>query len=296
MEYKDYYKVLGVDKKASQSEIKKKFRKLAIQYHPDKNPDNAEAERKFKEVNEAYEVLGDSEKRKKYDELGANWKHYDQFKHAGAGRQYQYSGDFDEFFGRGGGFSDFFNAFFGGGGFGSTSGAFGGEAFRGRTHRPSQTTGELHLSFDESFKGVTKVINVGGEKIRLKIKPGAQDGQKLKARGKGKGGGDLIITLRVASPSGMKRQGNNLEVQMEVPLTKAVLGGKLKLDTPHGALMVPVAKGTQPGKKLRLKGKGMPDYDRPGSYGDLIVEVGVRIPRNLSDREEQLYRQLDELS
>lgn len=298
MDYKDYYKILGVDKKASQADIKKKFRKLAVKYHPDKNPDNPEAEAKFKEVNEAYEVLGDPEKRKKYDELGANWKQYEQFQRAGGQRTYQYSGDFSDIFGGGGGFSDFFNSFFGGGGFGSTGSAFSQDSPFGsqtRRSRAASSQATLPLSFDEAFHGVKKVIQLNGNKIRLNIKAGALDGQKLKVSGKGSRGGDLIITLKVGKPTGYEVDGLNLIKKLDVDLYTAVLGGKMEVNTPHGKINMPVAKGSQSGKKLRLKGKGMPDYKNPGKYGDLIVELQIQVPTNLSEKEVSLFKELEKL-
>ena len=308
MNYKDYYKILGVDKKATQPEIKKKFRKLALKYHPDKNPDDKAAEDKFKDVNEAYEVLGDPEKRKKYDELGANWKQYEHFRnagaHAGGGgqRQYHYSGDFSDFFGQGGGgFSDFFNSFFGGGGFSGTRGAFTGEENpferqQRRTSRRPSSQATLPLSFEEAFHGVAKVVQIDGEKVRMNIKPGAYNGQKLKLRGKGQGGGDLIITLQVAPPAGYQVDGLNLTKTVAVDLYTAVLGGKIEVDTPHGRVNMPITKGTQSGKKLRLKGKGLPDYDQKGKYGDLVLEVRITIPQHLSKKEEELFTELKKLS
>lgn len=308
MNYKDYYKTLGLDKKAPQADIKKKFRKLAIKYHPDKNPDDPKAEEKFKEVNEAYEVLGDPEKRKKYDELGANWKQYENFQNAGGRRPgggqrtYQYSGDYGDFFGgsAGGGFSDFFNSFFGGGGFEGTGGAFGGQEspFGGRSRRPARPANSqatLPLSFQEAFSGVGKVVELDGKKIRLNIKAGVKDGQKLKVSGKGRNGGDLIITLQVPSPSGYELNGLNLTKKVDVDLYTAVLGGKIEVDTLHGKLNMPIAKGTQSGKKLRLKGKGMPDYDKQGSFGDLILEVQIAVPTNLTDKEIELFKALEKI-
>lgn len=302
MDYKDYYKILGVDKGASQADIKKKFRKLAIKYHPDKNPDNAAAEAKFKEVNEAYEVLGDPEKRKKYDELGANWKQYEQFQRAGGGRggqrTYQYSGDFSDMFGGGGGFSDFFNSFFGGGGFSGTGSAFSQDSPFGSQRRRSaavNTQATLPLSFEEAFNGVKKVVQIDGEKIRLNIKAGARDQQKLKVAGKGRNGGDLIITLQVGAPVGYEVEGLNLIKKLDVDLYTAVLGGKMDVDTPHGKVSIPIAKGSQSGKKLRLKGKGMPNYDQPNNFGDLIVELQIRVPTKLSQKEVDLFKELQNL-
>ncbi len=299
MDYKDYYKILGVDKKATQAEIKKKFRKLAIQFHPDKNPDNPKAEQRFKEVNEAYEVLGDADKRKKYDELGANWKHYDQFKAQGSGRgrgrQYQYSGDFADFFGQsGGGFSDFFKTFFGGSGFGSTSNGFGRQSGFHVHRQPSSTTakGELNLSFEEAFTGTSKTIQINGDKVRLAIKPGAKDGQKLKLSGKGHHGGDLILNLRVNPSKKYKLDGLNISSNIPVDLYTAVLGGKVEVESPKGKFLLSIPAGTSSGKRFRLKGKGMPKYGSPAESGDFIAEVKIEIPKQLSEKEIKLFEEL----
>lgn len=302
MDYKDYYRVLGVSKKATQAEIKKKFRKLAVQYHPDKNPDDAKAETKFKEANEAYEVLGDPEKRKKYDELGSNWKQYDQYKNARqGGRQgnYQYSGDYGDFFGgsHGGGFSDFFNSFFGGGGFSSGRSAAGGAGFgqRPQAKRTGTAKGHLNLSFDEAFHGVDKTIQLNGNKIKLNISPGAKDGQKLKVKGKGPQGGDLIIELKVGNSPAYQLEGLNLIGPLEIDYYTATLGGKANVKTPHGSFALSIALGTSGGKKLRLKGKGMPEYGKKGVFGDFIGEIKISVPTNLSSKEKELLEELRQL-
>jgi len=303
MDYKDYYKILGVDKKASQAEIKKRFRKLAIQYHPDKNPDDAKAENRFKEVNEAYEVLGDAEKRKKYDELGSNWKHYDQYKNAqrgGRAGSYQYSGEYSDFFGgsRGGGFSDFFNSFFGGGGFSSARGAAGsGSPFgqQSKARRSVTARGHLNLTFEEAFQGVSKTVQINGDKIRLNISPGAKDGQKLKVTGKGPQGGDVIIELKVGKSADYKLDGLNLLGKVNVDFYTATLGGKAQVKTPHGTLSLAIAPGTNSGKKLRLKGKGMPEYGKNGVFGDFIAEIRITVPAKLSTREKKLIEELRKL-
>jgi curved DNA-binding protein len=297
MDYKDYYKILGVPKSASQAEIKKKFRKLAVKYHPDKNEGDESAEQQFKEVNEAYEVLGDAEKRRRYDELGANWKHYDQYqqaKQSGQQRTYQYSGDYSDFFGGGGGFSDFFNSFFGGGsGFAGGSGfSSGGSSFRSKRPKPAASSASLNLTFDEAFQGVAKVVQIDGKKIRLNIKPGSYDGQKIKLSGRGQGGGDLIITLRVEKSNQYDIQGTDLKGKAEMDVATAALGGKLTVNTPHGKVSVPISPGTQPDKKLRLKGKGFPVYGRQGSFGDFIVEVKVKIPSSLTNEQKELFKEL----
>lgn len=309
MEYKDYYNILSVSKNASQDEIRKAYRKLAVKYHPDKNPGDSQAEERFKEINEAYEVLRDPEKRKKYDRLGANWK---QFQHEGAGgfdfsrfgggapggESFYFEGDLGDLFGEGGegGFSDFFKTFFGN--FGASPGGF-------RTCRPktrgSDLKTELEISLQEAYHGTSRILNINGRKIRISIKPGAYTGQELRIKGKGAQGshggdsGNLYITLKVRPIEGCMVQGNDLVMKADVDLYTAVLGGKLTLDTPAGKLNVPVPAGSQNGSKLRLKGKGMPVYNRPGSYGDLYVQLYVVIPRNLTPEETRLFSRLKDL-
>lgn len=297
MEYKDYYQTLGVDKKATQSDIKKAYRKLALKYHPDKNEGNAAAEAKFKEVSEAYEVIGDPEKRKKYDELGANWKQYENAGFQGSyGRQtHQRPGGYEEFEFGGQGFSDFFNSFFGGGG-------FSGNPFsesRRTVRKGRDIQAELQLNFAEAYHGVSKTVSINGSKIRLKIKKGIQDGQKLKVAGKGqqvRGGqpGDLYITVRVLQNGGFEISGLDLYGKIEVPIADAILGGKVEAMTPEGKIAITVPAGTQGGRKFRLKGKGMSDYKTPAIQGDLILEAAITVPKDLSPEERDFFRQMRE--
>jgi len=294
MDYKDYYKVLGVSKSASQAEIKKKFRKLAVKYHPDKNKDDPSAEDKFKEINEAYEVLGDAKKRKQYDELGANWKNYQQYQNTGFGgggsRSYQYSGDINDFFGGSGGFSDFFNTFFGGGG-----AAFQG-AQRNRKSATKPSTAELSISFDEALNGGEKMVLIGEKRVRLNLKPGMQDGQKLNLKGKGPHGNDLHIVLKVKPSSIYEKKDLDLYSILRVDAYTAALGGKVDLITPYGQTRVAIPQGTSGGKKLRLKGKGYPQYKNPAVKGDLIVDIRIDIPKSLSSRQKELFTQLKKAS
>ena len=307
MNYKDYYKILGVSKKATQAEIKKAYRKLAVKYHPDKNPDNTEAENKFKEANEAYEVLGDAEKRKKYDQMGANWKQYEQYASAqgGQGRQYQHAGNFEDAFG-GGGFSDFFNMFFGGGGASPFGDSFGGGSSRRstraqRTVKGSDYETQMNISLYEAYHGTSRTLSVEGKKIRIKIKPGSYSGQKLKVTGKGgasrTGGaaGDLYIKLNVADQPPFTRKDDDLITEVNVDITAAALGQKVTVPTMQGNVSTSLPKGIQSGKKLRLKGKGMPVYGKEGSFGDLLVEVKVETPANLTEKEEKLLLELQKL-
>ncbi|MFW6289652.1 MAG: DnaJ C-terminal domain-containing protein [Mariniphaga sp.] len=320
MNYKDYYQTLGVSKDASQDDIKKAYRKLAVKYHPDKNPENEEAEERFKEISEAYEVLRDPEKRKKYDKLGANWKQYESagagaydYSRAGAGApgggSYYFEGDLGDLFGQagaGGGFSDFFNAFFGGGagtqaGFGGGAGPQTGFGGRSRSFKGSDLQAEMEITLYEAYHGTSRILNVDDEKLRINIKPGAYNGQELRLKGKGAPGpgggerGDIYIKIKVTAGDEYHVEGQNLTQKIDVDLYTAVLGGKKEINTLAGKLNVPVPKGSQNGSKLRLKGKGMPVYNSPGKFGDLYIELNVTIPKNLSAEEIQLFKKLKEL-
>lgn len=303
MDYKDYYKILGVKKSDTQAEIKKKYRKLAVKYHPDKNPDNKQAEEKFKEINEAYEVLGDPEKRKKYDELGENWRHFQQgggqgdfdwskWQQPGGGQSYYYEGDPSDLFGEGG-FSDFFQSMFGQGGGGRRSA-------RGGAHKGQDYQADIQLTLEEAYHGSARVLELHGGKIRIKTKPGTKDGQKLRIKGKGAPGinggpsGDLYLNMHVLPQHLYKRDGDNLKQTKSIDLFTAVLGGKIEVNTFTGPLRVNVSAGTQNREVLRLKGKGMPVYGKDNKYGDMLVEINVNIPKNLSSEEMKLFEELKE--
>ena len=313
MDYKDYYKILGVAKTASGDEIKKAYRKLAVKYHPDKNPGDKAAEEKFKEISEANEVLSDPEKRKLYDQLGANWKQYKdagydpsanggkaRYSQAGPGEQYYYEfeGDPTEFFGNGGsGFSDFFESFFGGGsrkgrGF-SGSGGFSGF---GADIPGNDLAGEISISLQEAYTGTERIVDLGSEKIKLKIKPGAYTGLKLRAKGKGEKGrggkaGDLFITVNVSPHPVYERKGDDLYMEAPVDLFTALLGGKQEINTLSGKVNITIPEGTQNGKQLRLKGKGMPVYGKQ-AHGDLYVKLQVKLPEKLTDEQKELIKRL----
>jgi len=314
MEYKDYYKILGVSKSATQDEIKKAYRKLAVKYHPDKNEGDKAAEEKFKEISEAYEVLGDPEKRKKYDELGANWKHFQETGFDGFGGRggapgggsyyYTFQGDPSDLFG--GGFSDFFEAFFGGGGFsgrqGRSSRRGGASAFSsmfGREVPGQDLEGELHISLDEAYHGTSRIVKVGREKIRVKIKPGAYDGLKLRVRGKGEKSrsghaGDLYLTVRVEKHPLFERKGDDLYVELPVDMYTALLGGKVQVRTMDGMVNMKIPEGVKNGQLLRLKGKGMPRYDSNG-HGDLFARVKIVMPEKLTREQKELLVKMREL-
>ncbi len=303
MEYKDYYKILGVDKRASQEEIKKAYRKLAIKLHPDKNPGNKEAEEKFKQISEANEVLSDPEKRKKYDALGENWKHFQQ---AGTdrgfngrqsrqprGQTFYYEGDPSEVFGEGN-FSDFFNNFFGG---------MGSEAGKRNTpYRGHDFQAEVEITLEEAYHGTTRILQLNEEKIRIKIKPGVQDGQTLRIKGKGssdgKGStpGDLYLQIKIQPHHIYHREGENIKQVLRIDLYTAVLGGKTDINTFSGPLKITIPAGVQNGRLLRLKGKGMPVYDSQGQFGDMLVQIEVSIPENLTTEQRELFQKLRDLS
>jgi curved DNA-binding protein len=306
MEYRDYYKILEVDKKASQDEIKKNYRKLARKYHPDRNPDNPKAEDKFKELQEAYEVLKDPEKRKKYDQLGSNWKQYEhagsgahgfsQWANAGGGRQYR--SNFDDVFGGGGGFSDFFEQFFGGG-YGRNQG-FGGRG----GHAPSKGQdyeARLKLNLSDVYHGTSTVLNLDSNKVKVNLKPGLKDGQTLRLKGKGApspaGGahGDLLLKVSVVNNTAFKQEGIDLYLDQEVDLYTAMLGGKVTVNTLSTPITINLPAETPNGKTLRLKGKGMPVYGKTDSFGDLYLNIKIKLPQKLSDEEITLFRKLADL-
>jgi curved DNA-binding protein len=299
MDYKDYYKILGVDKKASQEEIKKAYRKLAVKYHPDKNRDNKEAEEKFKLANEANEVLSDPKKRKKYDELGENWR---QYEHAGTGHGgraggngrtggYTYEGDFGDMFGQGSGtsgFSDFFEQFFAGRG-GRPS---GGADFKGQDYES-----EMEITLEEAYHGGNRLIQLENEQLRITTKPGAYEDQLLRIKDKGGRGskdrhGDLYVRVRVQPHPQFARKGDDLYTTNNIDVYTAVLGGSTIVNTLNGQLKVKIPSGTQSGKVIRIKGKGMPVYGKSNMFGDLYVELHVHLPEVLTDKQRQLFEQL----
>ncbi|MFW5761538.1 MAG: DnaJ C-terminal domain-containing protein [Cyclobacteriaceae bacterium] len=306
MDYKDYYKILGVEKSASQDEIKKAYRKLAVKYHPDKNKDDKQAEERFKEIAEAYEVLKDPQKRQQYDRLGSNWKHYQQtgFEDFGnfGGRGYGgVQGDpFADVFGQSG-FSDFFESFFGKGfNQGRGAGAYdSGFATGGyRAQKGNDYEADFVLSLEQAYHGSTKLLNVEDKKIKLKIKPGVKDGQKLRIKGKGGPGinggqpGDVYLNINVQDDPRFERKGDDLYREEKVNLYTMILGGKIQIDTLKGSINFTIPAGTENGKKFRLKGLGMPVYDRNGQFGDLYVTAMADLPKNLSKEEIALFEKL----
>ena len=302
MEYKDYYKILGVDKKASQDEIKKAFRKLAVKYHPDKTKGDKNAEEKFKEANEANEVLSNPEKRKKYDELGQHWNQYrdaganeNPFGGTGFGQRRRQTTNQDYGGFGSSGFSDFFEQFFGG--------SFGGDQFAESNY---QTAGhdlrlDLDISLDEAYHGTTRQFQVDGEKLQIHLKPGMYDGQQIRVKGKGGKGrgngprGDIFGFVHLQKHPRFRVDKNDLHCTVAVDLYTALLGGKTTVDTLKGTIKINVAPGTENGKVLRLKNMGMPYYDQPDKFGDLYAKVNIILPKDLSTKEQELIAQLAEI-
>lgn len=308
MDYKDYYKILGVKKDATAEEIKKAYRKLAVKYHPDKNPTDKAAEEKFKEANEANEVLGNSEKRKKYDELGENWQHYQQqggnpenFNQSGwanQGRQQNKRGfNTQEFYGDGGQFSDFFESVFGGG-----SSGYGNSRQRSaRAFRGEDLQAEMEITLAEAFHGTNRQISLNGTKLNLKLKPGISDGQLLRLKGKGNAGvnggqaGDLLITAKIAADPKFERRGNDLYFDQRLDIYTAILGGSVAIQGIDKTIKMNVPAGTDSHQTLRLKGMGMPLYNTPEQRGDAYIRMVVKVPKNISAREKELFMELSAL-
>ncbi len=308
MDFKDYYKLLEVDKKASPEEIKKKFRQLAQKYHPDKNPGNKESESKFKDISEAYEVLSDAEKRKKYDMLGSSFNNFKQTggrpddfnwadwfssnQNARSKKSSDMYSSINDFFTKNENSSDFFEKIF-------------GTRFNNkRTKKMQPEKGEdvqksIEITLEEAYKGTLKtVIADNNQKIELKLKPGIEDGQVLKISGQGLPGknggvnGDLLITINIKKHKRVTRKGNDLYVEITVDLYKAVLGGVSKITTFGGTVKLNIPPESQHGKVLALKNLGMPSYNNNNEFGTLFVTLNVKLPENLSERERELFREL----
>ena len=317
MEYKDYYDILGVDRNADEQEIKRAYRKLALKYHPDKNPDDPNAEERFKEINEAYEVLGDPQKRAKYDQLGSSYRQYQRAggqpggfdwsqwaSGAPGGQQVHVEfGDLDDMFG--GGFSDFFEQIFGGAG-GFPGGARnrrtgarprGAQRARARGRDLEQT---ITISFEEAYTGTTRMVRRDGRSLEVKIPPGARTGTRVRLSGQGESGrgasGDLYLDVRVQPDERFRRSGADLHTDVEVDLFTAVLGGEAEVPTPAGPVMLSIPPGSQPDQRFRLKGRGMPKLHKPDEHGDLYAHLNVRLPEDLTEEERKLFEQLSELS
>ena len=296
MQFKDYYATLGVPKTATQDDIRKAFRKLARQHHPDVAKDKKGAETKFKEINEANEVLSDAEKRKRYDELGADW---DRPGHRQPSQGWEHGGGGAGGFEAGGGFSDFFEAFFGGRG-GAPGGRKRAGGFGAFTQRGGDVEFELAITVEEALHGGKKAFNLERagrvETVNVNIPRGVRGGQKIRLSGQGGEGvgggerGDLFLLIRIAPHVDYRVDGFDLIRAVPLPVWTAVLGGETEIPTPDGAVKMKIPAGTQPGQKFRLKGRGLPSG--PGARGDLYAEAKVLLPTSLGDDERALWEQL----
>jgi len=310
VEYKDYYKTLGVKKDATAEEIKKAYRKLAMKYHPDRNPGNKEAEEKFKEITEANEVLSDPEKRKKYNQLGSNWKQYQyansqgmhnrykQYSSGGQSGTINFNGDLGDLFGNVGGFSDFFESFF-------------GNRFkqypRGSNHYSKVSKGQdyeanLNITLEEAFNGTIRQFSVNDTKLKVKIVPGTREGKKLRLKNQGGEGryggerGDLYLNIHILDHPFFEVKGDDLYYNLDVDLYTAILGGRVQIKTLDGKkLSLEIPKDTDNGKLLKLKNMGLPLKGKHSGRGDLYVRILVQLPKNLSREEKKLFEKLVEL-
>ncbi|MEP7250894.1 MAG: J domain-containing protein [Ginsengibacter sp.] len=301
MDFVDYYKTLGIAKNASEADIKKTYRKLARKYHPDVNPNDKEAHKKFQQINEANEVLSDPEKRKKYDQYGKDWKHADQFEKA---KQQQGAGGF----GRGGfgdqgfgdytyssgddsGFSDFFESLFGGAKRSRQQAKFRGQDYNA----------ELHLSLNDAYATHKQTLTVNGKNVRITIPAGVENGQVIRLKNYGSPGanggpnGDLYITFIVNNTTNFRREGNNLYKDEDLDLYTAILGGEKTIETFSGKIKLKVNPETQSGTKVRLKGKGFPVYKNEGEFGDMYVTWNLKLPTNLTAKQKELFTELSKL-
>jgi curved DNA-binding protein len=314
VDYKDYYKTPGVDRNASDKDIKRAFRRLARQFHPDVNPDNPQAEERFKEVNEAYEVLSSPEKRSKYDQLGADWHRYQQ---AGGGPggfdwgrwtagqpgqrvhvSYGAPEDLQDLFGGSGGFSDFFSQIFGGMGASPGNGGFQRQmqSRRGRDYEQP-----VEITLQEAFQGTTRVLQREGQRLEVRIPAGARTGTRVRMSGAGGTGpaggpaGNLYLRVTVLPDPRFERKGEDLHTTVTPSLYTMVLGGEVRVPTMAGERMLTIPAGTQNGRTFRLRGQGMPHLHQPDLRGDLYAKAIVSLPINLTDRHVELFQELREL-
>jgi curved DNA-binding protein len=300
MDFIDYYKSLGLAKTASSEEIKKAYRKLARKYHPDVNPDDKESERKFKEINEANEVLSNLDHRAKYDSYGKDWKNGEEYERqqrqrrstqGQGGRSQGSSGQgFSD-----GNFSEYFESMFGGGGSGFRQGG------RSVKYKGQDLNAELHLNLKDVYEDFPQVLDVGGNKIRVTIGAGIANEQTIKISGKGNLGanggpnGDLYIKIQLKNDTSFHRMGNNLHKNIELDLYTAILGGDLLTDTFDSKVKLKIAPETQNDTKVKLKGKGFPIYKKKGEFGDLILTYSIKLPKNLTENEKELFKELKAL-
>lgn len=311
MDYKDYYKILGVPKTADAQEIKKAFRKLARQYHPDLHPDDPQAEAKFKELNEAYQVLGDEEKRAKYDQLGSSYSQWQDTGSTGGfdwsqwtggrpggGVRVEYGGDASDVF------SEFFQSIFGGGASPFAGGATGyttvpgmDDRFGGRGVRGQDLQSQVDITLAEAYHGAVRTFSLDGKRLQVKIPRGAKTGTRIRLKGKGgtdRSGnqGDLYLQLNVQDDPRFERNGDDLTTDKKIDLYTLILGGEASVDTMAGSVKLKIQAGTQPGQLIRLRGRGMPILKQTDRFGDLYVRVSSDLPENLNPKEKALFKEL----
>jgi curved DNA-binding protein len=325
MDYKDYYKTLGVDKNASEKDIKRAFRRLARKHHPDVNPDDPQAEERFKEVNEAYEVVSDPEKRKKYDQLGADWQ---RWQHTG-GRpgdfdwsrwtsggapggvhvRYGRPEDVEDLFGGSSPFSDFFSQVFGGrGARGGTAGragtarraGAGGFQYQVQPQRGQDYEQQVEITLQEAYHGTNRILQKEGQRLEVRIPAGAKTGTRVRMSGQGGMGGaggqagDLYLRVRVLPDAQFERKGDDLHTTIRASLYTMVLGGEIEAPTMAGNVVLTIPAGTQSGRTFRLRGKGMPKLRQPDEHGDLYAKVEALLPTNLTPRQRELFEELQQ--
>ncbi|RPJ24694.1 MAG: J domain-containing protein [Chloroflexi bacterium] len=295
MDYKDYYKILGVERNASEEDIRKAYRKLAMQYHPDRNPNDKQAEERFKEINEAYQVLSDSQKRGHYDRLGSDYSNWRQRGAPGDFNWDQYGGgfpggvrveysDLDDLFGGAGGFSDFFRTIFG----------RGSEGVRTSTRSRQQPQGyqqELEITLEEAYQGTTRLLQTDGKQKQVRIPAGVRTGSKVRVAGAGPNGLDLYLIIDVKDDPRFERRGNDLHTTATVDVFTAVLGGEAEVETISGKIKLNIPAGTQPEQVFRLGGRGMPSVKNANEKGDLFVRLKVQVPKYLSPKQRELLEE-----
>jgi curved DNA-binding protein len=311
MEYRDYYKLLGVERNASADEIKKAYRKLAMKYHPDRNPGNKQAEEKFKDINEAYEVLSDKTKRARYDQLGESYQSWQQrggqpgnfnwdewvTQSAGSpsgGRTRVEVGNLEDLFGTG--FSDFFQSIFGGMGMGGTPYTTGRTSTR-RAAQPQVYEQPISISLFEAYHGAKRMLQIDDRKLEVSIPAGVKTGSKVRMAGIGPKGpngraADIYLVVQIEPDTQFERKGNDLYTDVEIDLYRAVLGGEVTVPTMTGKVVLTIPAGTQPGQTIRLAKLGMPELRSKGQFGDMYARIKVNLPRKLTDAQRKLFEQL----
>lgn len=291
MDYKDYYKILGVDRKASADDIRKAYRKLAMQHHPDKNPGNKKAEDKFKEINEAYQVLSDKEKRARYDQLGSAYSNFRT--EGGRPGDFQWDDWFQNQSGGRGGYND--SESFGGGGFSDFFRMIFGEAMRssGREYAP-QSAGyeqEMEVTLQEAYEGTMRQLQTNGRKLQVRIPAGVKSGSRVRIAGAAPDGSDLYLVVDITDDHRFERDGQNLTTTSTVSVFTLILGGEADVETPTGKVKLNIPAGTQPEQVFRLAGRGMPSLKNPATKGDLYVKLKVQIPKYISSKQRELIEE-----